>query len=77
MQNANPLPITDQVASGYSKSKGILPKSAIHDAKVLYDKINQPFKKLHNVDFSEALTKTKGVNLQLERQNTGPNKTIR
>ena len=68
MQNANPFPSANQVASDYSKSKGVLSKSAINDAKVLYDKINQPFKKLHNVEFSEALTKAKGVNLQLKRQ---------
>ena len=74
MQNANPLPIANQVASDYSKSKRVLSKSAIIDAKVLYDKINQPFKKLHNVEFSEALTKAKGVNLQLKRQKNGSKK---
>ena len=57
-----------QVPSDYSKQKGVLLKSAINEAKVLYDKINQPFKRLHNVEFSEALTKAKGVNLQLKRQ---------
>ena len=68
MQNTNPLPCANQVASDYSKSEGVLSKSAINDAKVLYDKINQPLKKLHNVEFSEALTKAKGVNLQLKRR---------
>ena len=34
--------------------------------KVLYDKINQPFKNL--VEFSEALINAKEVNLQLKRQ---------
>ena len=79
MQNANPLPSANQVASDYSKSKGVLSKSAINDAKVLYDKINKPFKKLHNVEFSEALilTKAKGVNLQLKRQKNESKKKIR
>ena len=57
------------MASDYSKSKGVSSKSAINGANVLYDKINQPFKKLHNAELSEALTKAKGVNLQLKRQN--------
>ena len=77
MQNANPLPSANQVASDYSKSKGVLSKSMINDAKVLYDKINQPFKKLHNDEFSEALTKYKGVNLQLKRQKNESKKKIR
>ena len=74
MQNAKLLPSASQVASDYSKSKGVLSKSAINDPKVLYDKINQPFKKLHNVEFSEALTKDKGVNLQLKRQKMNQSK---
>ena len=43
-------------------------RNAVNNAKILYDKINAPFRQIHNIDFSKALAKVDGINLQNKMQ---------
>ena len=51
-----------------TKQKQTTQRNAVSNGKILYDKINAPFRQIHNIDFSKALAKVDGINLQNKMQ---------